>query len=55
MGFMDIFKIKEFKSEIDRLQSANQELLNSNEVMNSQLQELGAFDYYKIKEMTDLL
>ena len=52
---MDIFKIKEFKSEIDRLQSANQELLNSNEVMNSQLQELGAFDYYKIKEMTDLL
>ena len=38
---MDIFKIKLFKSEIDRLQSA--------------IQELGAFDYYKIKEMTDLL
>lgn len=55
MGFMDIFKIKEFKAEIDRLQNANQDLANSNEILNNQLSELGAFDYYKIKEMTEQL
>lgn len=43
MGLFDIFKIGQFKAEIDRL---NQE----NEKMHQQLQELGAFDYYQIRE-----
>ena len=58
MGFSDIFKIKEFKAEISRLQQENLTLISDNQnlqsaasQMRSQLNELGAFDYYKVKNM----
>ena len=62
MGFGDIFRIKEFKNEIARLQSENQtlssdnqNLKNSMQVMQKKLDELGALDYYKIKDLTEQL
>lgn len=55
MGIGDIFKIKQFKTEIEQLKTENQNLLNDNQNMHQQLQELGAFDYYKILDMTEQL
>lgn len=55
MGIGDIFKIKQFKAEIEQLKNENQNLLNDNQNMHQQLQELGAFDYYKILDMTEQL
>jgi len=55
MGIGDIFKIKQFKTEIEQLKTENQNLLNNNQNMHQQLQELGAFDYYKILDMTEQL
>ena len=55
MGIGDIFKIKTFKTEIEQLKTENQNLLNDNQNMHQQLQELGAFDYYKILDMTEQL
>ena len=55
MGIVDIFKIKQFKTEIEQLKTENQNLLNDNQNMHQQLQELGAFDYYKILDMTEQL
>lgn len=55
MGIGDIFKIKQFKAEIEQLKTENQNLLNDNQNMHQQLQELGAFDYYKILDMTEQL
>lgn len=55
MGIGDIFKIKQFKTEIKQLKTENQNLLNDNQNMHQQLQELGAFDYYKILDMTEQL
>lgn len=52
MGLGDIFKIKEFKAEIEQLKSENQRLYADNCNMHKQLQDLGAFDYYRIKNMT---
>ena len=48
MGLFDIFKVKQFKTEIE-------ELKHSNEEANQKLNELGAFDYFQIKEMTSSL
>ena len=55
MGIGDIFKLKQFKTEIEQLKTENQNLLNDNQNMHQQLQELGAFDYYKILDMTEQL
>lgn len=55
MGIGDIFKIKQFKTEIEQLKTENQNLLNDNQNMHQQLQELGVFDYYKILDMTEQL
>lgn len=55
MGIGDIFKIKQFKTKIEQLKTENQNLLNDNQNMHQQLQELGAFDYYKILDMTEQL
>ncbi|WP_050641255.1 MULTISPECIES: GIY-YIG nuclease family protein [Clostridia] len=52
MGFTDIFKIKEFKAEIEQLRQENQSLLSKNETAHKQLSDLGALDYYEIKEKT---
>lgn len=48
MGLGDIFRIKEFKAEIKRLQ----ELLD---LSQKQLEELAGLDYFKVKEMTSTL
>ena len=45
MGLFDIFKIGQFKAEIERLKAENNAL-------QDKLSELGAADYYKVKEMT---
>lgn len=45
MGLFDIFKIGQFKTEIERLKAENNTL-------QDKLSELGAADYYKVKEMT---
>lgn len=62
MGLGDIFRIKQFKDEISRLQQQNDALVSDNQnlqsvtaQMRTQLDELGAFDYYKIQEMTEQL
>lgn len=62
MGFGDIFRIKEFKNEIARLQQEHEALVSEKQALQSttaemqnQLNELGAFDYYKVKEMTEQL
>lgn len=48
MGLFDIFKVGEFKAEIEQLK-------RSNEAANKKLDELGASDYFKVKEMTATL
>ena len=48
MGLFDIFKVKQFKTEIE-------ELKRSNEEAEQKLRELGAFDYFQIREMTSSL
>lgn len=55
MGLGDIFKIGQFKAEIEQLKESNQQLQNQNAELKNQLQEMGALDYYKIKEMTEQL
>ena len=62
MGLGDIFRIKEFKNEIARLQQENQALQSDKSnlesataEMRNQLHKLGAFDYYKVKQMTEEL
>ena len=50
MGFGDIFKIKQFKSEIERLTAENQALFSDNSSMHQKMSELGIYDYLKIKE-----
>ena len=48
MGLFDIFKIGEIKQ-------MNQKLLEDNTIMHNQLSELGAADYFKVKQMTEHL
>lgn len=55
MGFGDIFKIKQFKSEIERLTAENKALSSDNLSMHQKMDELGVYDYLKIKEMTNSL
>ena len=55
MGFGDIFKIKQFKSEIERLTAENQALFSDNSSMHQKMSELGIYDYLKIKEMISSL
>lgn len=55
MGFTDIFKIGQFKAEIEQLKQENQTLHKDNTAIHQHLQELGAFDYLKIKELTSSL
>ena len=44
MGLFDIFKAGKFKTEIEQLKRSNEEA-------NKKLTELGASDYFKVKEM----
>lgn len=48
MGFTDIFKIKQFKEQIEQLTQANDDL-------NSKLTELDGMDYLQIKSETEKL
>ena len=48
MGLFDIFKVGKFKEEIEQLKRSNEEA-------NKKLNELGASDYFKVKEMTSSL
>lgn len=43
MGLFDVFKVGQYKTEIEQLKQENAK-------MHQQLQELGAFDYYQVKE-----
>lgn len=52
MGFSDIFKINEYKTQIANLSSANARLVQEKNALNKKLDELGVTDYYKIKDMT---
>ena len=52
MGIGDIFKIGEFKAEIQRLQQENAALAESLRGATAKLNELGAADYFQIKEKT---
>lgn len=47
MGFSDIFKINQFKKQIEQLTNTNNE-------MSEKLTELGATDYYQVKEKINL-
>lgn len=50
MRFTDIFKIKQFKQEIEHLKNINQNLQNENTDITHKLSDIGAFDYYQIQE-----
>lgn len=51
MGLFDIFKIGQFKSEIEELKREKNSLQNENALIQGKLSELGAADYYKVKDM----
>ena len=60
MGIGDIFKIKQFKERIASLETENQTLSQNNADLQSattelrgKLSEIGGFDYYKVKAMTE--
>ena len=60
MGIGDIFKIKQFKERIASLEAENQMLSQNNADLQSattelrgKLSEIGGFDYYKVKAMTE--
>lgn len=55
MGISDIFKIGQFKAEIERLKSENSSLQSEKETLSQKLSDLGAFDYYTLKEATEKL
>lgn len=48
MGLFDIFKVGQYKAEIEQLKQENAQ-------MHQQLQELGVFDYYQIQEKISVL
>lgn len=48
MGLFDIFKVGQYKTEIEQLKQENAQ-------MHQQLQELGVFDYYQIQEKISVL
>lgn len=48
MGLFDIFKVGQYKAEIEQLKQENVQ-------MHQQLQELGVFDYYQIQEKISVL
>jgi hypothetical protein len=52
MGIGDIFKSGQFKAEIARLQQENAALAESLRNASTKLNELGAADYFQIKEKT---
>lgn len=59
MGLGDIFKIKQFKTQIAELEQKNQILARNNQdlqhattALREKLSEIGGFDYYKVKSMT---
>lgn len=53
MGFTDIFKIKEFKAEIEHLKSQNAVVVKEKEELSEKLNALGADDYYEVKKKVD--
>lgn len=60
MGIGDIFKIKQFKERIASLEAENQTLSQNNADLQAattelrgKLSEIGGFDYYKVKAMTE--
>ena len=60
MGIGDIFKIKQFKERIASLETENQTLSQNNADLQAattelrgKLSEIGGFDYYKVKSMTE--
>ena len=55
MSFADIFKISKFKADINRLNIENNNLRNDIEILSQKLRDLGGFEYYQIKESTDIL
>ena len=44
MGIFDFFKVNQFKKEIEELKQENTK-------SKKQLEDLGAYDYFQIKEM----
>ena len=59
MGLGDIFKIKQFKTQIAELEQKNQILARNNQdlqhattALREKLSEIRGFDYYKVKSMT---
>ncbi|MBQ8803436.1 MAG: GIY-YIG nuclease family protein [Tyzzerella sp.] len=55
MGLGDIFKINQFKSEIAYLNAENANLRVDIQNLKQKLDELGAFDYYALKEVTNAM
>lgn len=55
MGLGDIFRIKQFKKEIEQLREESAQLRRTNEQQQKKLDDLGAYDYYQIKEKTESL
>lgn len=55
MGFSDIFKINQFKSEIYELKKKNTALEEENYNLDKKLKELNGYDYFELKELRDKL
>lgn len=50
MGFADIFKINQFKTEIAELKHKNSLLEEENSNLDAKLQELNGYEYFKLQE-----
>lgn len=55
MGFLDIFKINQFKAEIYELKKQNALLQDEKSTLEQKMNEIGGFEYFQLKEMKDKL
>ncbi len=55
MGFLDIFKINQFKAEIYELKKQNALLQDEKSTLEQKMNEIGGFEYFQLKEMIDKL
>lgn len=55
MGFADIFKINQFKTEIAELKQKNSTLQSEKTVLEQKMNEIGGYEYFELKEIKESL
>lgn len=51
MAFSDIFKIKQFKTEIAELKKANNSLQEEKSILEQKMSEIGGYEYFELQEI----